>query len=156
VVREKKHRLPRDLYNGHAVVSFTLCIKDRVELFRDSNIVKKFVEILLTEAANFDCEVPLYLFMPDHCHILLQGKSECTDILNVIDIFKQKSGFWLSKHHPEVHWQKDYYDHILRKEEDVKKHVSYILENPIRKSIVEDWKAYPFKGSNVHDLDSWI
>jgi len=93
--------------------------------------------------------------MPDHCHIILQGKDEQANVLNTLDRFKQKTGYWLSKNHPEVHWQKDYYDHILRKEDDVMKHILYILENPVRKCIVEDRKEYQFKGSTVYLLDEW-
>ena len=155
MVREKKHRLPKELYSGYAVVSFTLCIKDRAELFRESNIVKKFEEILLAEEADFNCKVFLYLFMLDHCHILLQGKHEQANALNVISRFKQKTGYWLSKNYPEARWQKDYYDHVLRKEEDVMKHIRYVLENPVRRGLVEDWQEYEFKGSNVYQIDSW-
>ncbi|MCJ7497019.1 MAG: transposase [candidate division Zixibacteria bacterium] len=97
----------------------------------------------------------LYLFMPDHCHILLQGNDEQVNVLDTIDRFKQKTGFWLSKNYPEAYWQKDYYDHILRKEEDVKKHIRYILENPVKRNMVEDWKEYQFKGSAVYNLDEW-
>ena len=69
--------------------------------------------------------------------------------------FKQRSGFWLSQKHPQVHWQKDYFDHILRDSEDVEQHIRYILNNPVRKERVESWKDYPFKGSTIHKLDGW-
>jgi hypothetical protein len=43
----------------------------------------------------------------------------------------------------------------LRKEEDIKKHVMYILNNPVRKGIVENWKNYPYKGSTKFDFNEW-
>jgi REP element-mobilizing transposase RayT len=77
--------------------------------------------------------------MTDHCHILLQGKSEQADTLRAVRNFKQKS----------------FYDHILRSDEEIDKHMRYYLENPVRKEIIEDWKEYPWKGSMVFDLNEW-
>ncbi|MGB2870177.1 MAG: hypothetical protein WBD36_17140, partial [Bacteroidota bacterium] len=65
----------------------------------------------------------------------------------------QQTGFWLSQNHPSVHWQKDFYDRILRDEEEVERHILYILENPVKKGMVENWKEYPYKGSTVYKLD---
>lgn len=56
---------------------------------------------------------------------------------------------------PAIKWQKDFYDHILRKDEDVKKHVMYILNNPVRRGIVENWKDYPYKGSTKFNFYEW-
>jgi REP element-mobilizing transposase RayT len=93
--------------------------------------------------------------MPDHCHILLQGKSDHADTLEALRNFKQKSGYWFSKNHHGIEWQKSFYDHILRTDEETDKHMRYILENPIRKEIIKDWKEYPWKGSMVFDLNEW-
>ena len=91
--------------------------------------------------------------MPDHCHITIEGRSERADLWKCIVNFKQYSGFWLAKNN--IKWQKDFYDHILRKEEDIKKHVMYILNNPVRKGIIENWKNYPYKGSTKFDFNEW-
>lgn len=93
--------------------------------------------------------------MPDHAHVLLQGTDEDSDLWKCIVDFKQRTGFWLSQNKYSEEWQKDFYDHILRKEEDVVKHVRYILNNPVRKRIVENWKDYPFKGSTIYNFDEW-
>jgi hypothetical protein len=77
----------------------------------------------------------------------MEGKSDRSDLWKMIVLFKQKTGFWLSQNAPEIQWQKDFYDHIHRKDEDLKKQIRYILENPFRKKLVSDWKIYPFKGS---------
>jgi len=69
--------------------------------------------------------------------------------------FKQNSGYWLSQNQPQVKWQKNFYDHILRRDEDVAKQVRYILENPVRKGLINNWKGYPFKGSTIYNLEEW-
>jgi REP element-mobilizing transposase RayT len=69
--------------------------------------------------------------------------------------FKQRSSFWLAQNRPGIRWQKDFYDHILRRDEDLIRHVRYILANPIRAGLVTDWRQYPYRGSTIFDLDSW-
>jgi putative transposase len=151
----RQHRLPDECYRGFATVAFTCCINDKKKNIARAEIVLAFSEILFKESIKLDCDVLAYIFMPDHCHILLQGKSERADTLKAIESFKQKSGFWLSKNNNEIEWQKSFFDHILRTEEETDKHMRYILENPVRKEIIEDWKKYPWKGSSVYDLNEW-
>jgi len=52
-------------------------------------------------------------------------------------MFKQKSGFWFSKNYPELKWQKDFYDHIIRNDKDIENQIYYILKNQMRENIIE-------------------
>ncbi len=146
------HHLDRERYRGLVRVSFTICVHDRRPLLNDGCVVDALSHILLREARGTDCEILVYLFMPDHCHILLQGKSERSDTWAAITRFKQMAGYWLSKNFPGARWQRDFYDHILRAEEDTIRHVRYILENPLRKGLTRDWNSYLHKGSTVFVL----
>jgi hypothetical protein len=44
-------------------------------------------------------------------------------------------------------WQPSYYDHVLRREENLLETVKYIFNNPVRKKIVEHYKEYQLSGS---------
>ena len=155
MIREKHHRLMDDLYRGTQVVSFTACVRNRVPFFTTQDRFTIFEEMLLDELKRFECGCEVYLFMSDHAHLLLRGESEKADVLRAMRSFKQKTGFWLSRNHASVHWQKDFYDHILRTNEAIGRHILYILNNPVRNGLVENWKDYPFKGSTVHKLNEW-
>lgn len=74
--------------------------------------------------------------MPDHCHMIIESQKENINILDVLDDFKQHSGFWFYKIKSPVIWQTGYCDHILRDENDVKNQFYYILNNPVRKSLI--------------------
>jgi len=154
-IREKKHRLDPEIYRGEKIVSFTLCIKDKRKFLVDELIVGLFEKTLLEELKNYKCSAFVYLFMPDHTHLTLTGDNSNSDIKKCLDMFKQKTGYWLSKNYSEIKWQKDYYDHILRSKENLDIHIKYILNNPVRAGLVEFWKQYPFKGSTIYDLDQW-
>ncbi|HLD20472.1 MAG TPA: transposase [Patescibacteria group bacterium] len=101
------------------------------------------------------CVAHVYLFMPDHVHLLVEGQSDESDLWKCIVDFKQSTGYWLSSTGREERWQHDFYDHLLRRDVDVEKQVRYILENPVRAGIVQDWKQYPYKGSTMCDFSKW-
>ena len=152
-MKEKKHRLPLELYKGKIRATFTLCIKNSKPAFLENAIVHEFIDILKQAKEKHDCINWVYVFMPDHLHLILEGRSDTADLWKAIVLFKQKTGFWLSKNRKDIEWQKDFYDHIHRKDEDLKKHIRYILDNPVRKGLVNDWKDYEFKGSLDFDIE---
>lgn len=156
VMKEKNHRLPKEFYRGEISVALTLCVRKDVASninvvsgFSLSNpkIVNKFTEILGSIIKKEGCIVPVYCFMPDHQHLIITGTRSNSDIWKAIVSYKQKTGFWMSKNKPEVRWQKDFYDHIIRTNEDVATQVRYILDNPVRKGLVSSWEEYPYKGA---------
>lgn len=155
IIREQKHRLEKEFYNAEKTVSFVACIKNRDKVFININIFEEFEKILQEEIKKFGNQALIYLFMPDHLHVILKGMNENSDVIKSIDMFKQKTGFWFYENLNQIRWQKDYHDHIIRNDEDLKGHIYYILQNPVRMSIVENWKDYKFKGSDLYNFDDW-
>lgn len=94
--------------------------------------------------------------MPDHQHLLVAGTADNSDILKAVIAYKQKTGYWLSTNRPEIQWQKDFYDHIIRSDENISVQARYILDNPIRKGLAHYWKDYPNKGSIGCDLEDVV
>ena len=154
-IREKRHHLDSEIYKGERPITFTLCLKNRKQFFINKTEFLVFERILLNELKNFNCSAFVYLFMPDHVHLTLAGNDSSSNIKKCLDMFKQKTGFWFAKNHPDVKWQKDYFDHILRSKENLDVHIKYILSNSVRAGLVDNWKQYPFKGSTVYNLNKW-
>jgi len=149
-IKEKRHRLSKEFYKGEVSVAFTLCLKGDVAAgfgLRELDIVNAFTNILTSAVTKTDCIVPVYCFMPDHQHLIITGTSSSSNIWETIVNYKQKTGFWMAANKPGMKWQKDFYDHILRKHEDIAVQVRYVLDNPVRKGLVTSWQGYPFKGS---------
>jgi putative transposase len=149
-VIERKHRLPRESYKGAISVAFTLCLKNAGKLSgfipRHKEMVDQFIEILTAVSEETCCFVPAYCFMPDHQHLIVTGRESGSDLWKMVTRYKQKTGYWLSKN-GSLRWQKDFYDHLLGRGEDLAAQVKYILDNPVRKGLLESWEEYPFKGS---------
>ncbi len=44
-------------------------------------------------------------------------------------------------------WQKGFWDHFLRADEELRAAVEYVLANPVRAGLVQDGHVYPYSGS---------
>ena len=65
--------------------------------------------------------------------------------------FKQASGFACNKllGWQGPFWQASYYDHVVRRDEDIEAVRDYVLENPVRAGLVENAEDYPCSGSLI-------
>jgi putative transposase len=155
MIREKAHRLDPHLYSGCQAVAFTARIRAREDPFVEERLFYEMEEMLQEAATTYRSAAAVYLFMPDHAHFILMGDDNDGDVLSAAKRFKQRSGYWLSRNHSSARWQKDFYDHVLRRHEDLQRHVRYILNNPVRAGLVDKWQEYRFRGSMIYDLDNW-
>ncbi len=151
----RQYRLEWEHFRGEHVAALTVRIDGKKSLFTDANIFSVFEKILLSECRWYDCEALVYLFMPDHCHTILQGKSITAESLRALAGFTQKSGTWLLQHRLPFRWQGDFSDRILQGKKEIEKEVRFILNNPVRKGIVADWHSYRYKGSTIYKLEEW-
>jgi REP element-mobilizing transposase RayT len=150
----KHHRLPRESYRGRISAAFTLCITGRKPFFIDANIVRIFVEFLRGVAEKHTFQA-IYCFMPDHSHLILLGTSDESDVLRGVEVFKQVTGFWLRAHGAETKWEKSFHDRIIRLHE-LGTIIRYILDNPVRKGLISNWREYPFTGAVGLDLEKFL
>ncbi len=144
IIYKRHHHLPRECYHGHICASFTACIREHSPLFTADEVVTNFVDILDWARERNDCVVLLYCFMPDHLHVVVQGISEHADLYKMMVNFKQKSGFFLRSNRTNYRWQKDFYDSILRTDQQLAQHLRYVAENPVRRGLVAHWQDYPY------------
>jgi putative transposase len=153
-IRERKHRLPSSYYGAGSRVSFTACVRDRVAAFTDASLFRQMETCLVEACTRYGCAADLYLFMPDHAHVVLSALVD-GDTERAMKRFKQRSGFLFAQTRRPFAWQKDYHDRVIRNDTEYEQKIRYILANPIRAGLVARWKDYPFKGSMIYDLDAW-
>jgi putative transposase len=115
--------------------------------FSDSILISAALRILRQTAKQRNFYIWAYCFMPDHLHLLIEGKTEDADMRKFISVFKQKTAFWFHRRYNTKLWQPSYYDRVLRKDEATSAVARYIFENPVRKGIVTDYLQYPYSGS---------
>ena len=85
-----------------------------------------------------------WVIMPDHIHWLFQ-LGDGVDLSTTIKRFKARSAHRVNDylHRRGTLWQKAFYDHALRKDEDVRGIARYIVANPLRAGLVEHIGDYP-------------
>jgi REP element-mobilizing transposase RayT len=109
-------------------------------------IVDIFTDLL--RGASSDCSVKtLYCFMPEHVHAIVMGTNENSDALHSMELFKQTSGWWLKTNRSDVKWQKSFHDRIVRSTEELAALSRYLVNNPVRRGLVKNWRDYPFTGA---------
>jgi REP element-mobilizing transposase RayT len=148
------HRLPGECYQGQVSVAFTLCISGRKKLFTIDSVVVVFVAFLKEVAEKHQFRA-IYCFMPDHLHFVAMGRSERSNVLSGLEDFKQLTGYWLKHRVTLFRWQKGFHDRILRSNK-FGPAIRYVLDNPVRKQLVREWRDYPFMGAIGMDLETFL
>ena len=163
-ITRKQIRLENFDYSSNGAYFVTVCVKDRMRILseivvgaiHESPAVKltKIGEIIKcalekTENKFENATITDYVIMPDHVHVVfvlsdknrairespLQKRSELSKII----------GFFKSSVSKEIHktdqnldiWQRGYYEHIIRDENDLFEIRQYIENNP-RKWVLEN------------------
>jgi putative transposase len=81
----------------------------------------------------------LLLLMPDHLHALMSFPPSTRCFQSIVSKWKE----WTAKQLGIV-WQRDFFEHRLRREESRRNKADYILQNPVRKNLVERAEEWPF------------
>jgi REP-associated tyrosine transposase len=50
------------------------------------------------------------------------------------------------------HWQKDFFDDVLRSQESYEEKLQYVRENPVQAGLAKRWQDWPF-GGGIFDLE---
>ncbi|MBY0492948.1 MAG: transposase [Cyanobacteria bacterium] len=143
-------------YIGMYSYSLTWCCHRRQRLFTQSDRVDLVREQVLRACAETELEITVDMYMPDHVHKLVRGRTHSSNALQFIKLAKQYSGFYFMKAFNLRVWQRYGHDRFLRQDKDVWGAMQYILNNPIRAGLVEKIDDYPFIGSQVHSREDLI
>jgi len=152
VVYKKRIRLKDFNYKGCYRYFITLCTHNKMPIFKDNASVRLLIDILRDKSVSFGFKVWAYCFMPNHLHLLIEGKDSNSDMKRFVSAYKQYTGFYYKKKNCLSLWQTNFYEHVLRKEEDIKDVAYYIFSNPVRKGLVDDYRQYEFLGSFEFDV----
>ncbi len=146
----KKQRLEEYDYSTPGTYFITICSKDRSCVFWEkSDALQKTEDILFSCAGNVverciqkmatiynEVTVDHYCVMYDHVHLLItiHKGAECT-VERMMNQLKRA----VSKELGVSVWQKSYYDHIIRDQDDYNQKYEYIQNNPLNFILKNEW-----------------
>ena len=105
---------------------------------------------------KYDYKIIAGIVLPNHLHILIQT-DKASDYSKIISSFKSNFSRLMPKNlnqtESQLHrrekgiWQRKYYDHIIRDENDFNKHLDYIHYNSAKHLNIspKDWEFSSFK-----------
>jgi putative transposase len=133
----------------------TVCTAQRERLFRAEAAVALTRSALVESAQRFDFDLVAYCFMPDHLHLLVAARTEGSNLVEMVRIFKQVSAFRYRYRMARASlWQFGYFERVLRDDEETIAVARYILENPVRARLTRRFQDYPFSGSALCTMEA--
>jgi putative transposase len=94
-----------------------------------------------------------YVLMPDHLHAFVAVDEERIEISTWIKSLKNALSKTLrSQSILSPHWQKGFFDHVLRSGDSYSEKWNYVRDNPVRAGLVKNWTDWPFLGE-IFDLE---
>jgi REP element-mobilizing transposase RayT len=138
-------RLSHELYQqSDQPFSITICTFNKIPIFQNEIFVKPIFENIVRGPLSSEAELFAVCLMPDHIHLLIAPKNNAS-LVKIIDRWKSFSTNLLHRQGYEGPvWQRSFYDHALRKEENIKTVSEYIVQNPIRRGLVDKWEKYSY------------
>ena len=141
-------------YKGCYRYFITICTRNKEKIFEENKeVVDWLLEVLKEKSIAKGFRIWVYCFMPDHLHLLVEGTDADSEMKKFVSSYKQLTSFSFKRKTGLPLWQINFYDHVLRKDEDTIDVVRYILRNPVRKGLVSDFREYRFLGSFELDIE---
>jgi len=89
-----------------------------------------------------------YCLMPNHVHLLVQLPDDSSfSAAGMMQRLKGRTALAANKIlqlQGQAFWQKESYDHLVRDAREQERIVAYILNNPVKAGLVEDWTKWPY------------
>lgn len=139
----KRMRLRDFDYSSEGAYFLTLCLQKKLFLF-ENHRAKEMVEKWIVEIENKyeNVTVDCYVVMEDHVHLILfitEGNQ--ISLSEIMKWFKtMTTNEYIRGVRDRVYepfekklWQRSFYDHIIRNDEDLNEKREYVMNNPAKK-----------------------
>ena len=146
---QQKQRLKRLdwVFADRPLYFVTACIEGRRAVLANQCVFDAFQEFcsLGLERGVF---VGRFVVMPDHLHLFIAVPREVPRALSIWMKGLKRS---LTRVLDEMgvsspHWQKGFFDHVMRSGESYSEKWNYVRNNPVRAGLVTEADAWPFQG----------
>ena len=137
-------RLPQIDLQGHTYY-LTCCLHDGRPLLRVDDLTCYLVRLYGESRDRSDILLHGYVVMPDHYHVLFTLSPEGS-----VSAIVRKAHSLFARYCRRTTptrgriWQRRFYDHVIRDEDDWRTKLSYMHGNPVRAGLVEEPSDYPW------------
>jgi len=140
-----------EVFAENPVYFITACTHGRVKLLACQDTHQAF----LTFSNQARCRGALvgrYVLMPDHLHLFVCTTTEGIGLSDWMKSLKNAlSKNWRRHAIAAPHWQKGFFDHLLRSQESHAEKWKYVRENPVRAGLCHCADDWPYAGQVLPD-----
>jgi len=120
----------------------------------------RFAEIVTHELHNLhpdNFHLHAYCLMSNHCHLLIDQQDipeptqpgdgkHYTALSHAMRLLKGRTGYACAAllGRKGAFWQHESYDHVVRDEKEFMRIVNYIVNNPAKAGLINDWRDWPY------------
>lgn len=125
---------------GGAIYFLTICTERRNRGLENELVTASLLDHARQVEGHW--QLCAAVVMPDHIHLLVELCAS-SDLSKAVRLFKGRSASVLRQH--AIKWQRSYFDHRLRTNEDVLPVFQYIFLNPYRAGLIstgQQWRGY--------------
>jgi putative transposase len=145
-IRKQRLRRLEIVFVRSPIYFVTTCTQNRRNILATPAIHETFL--------HFGKEGPLhgawigaYVIMPDHLHVFVATDDEKIAISAWMKSLKNSISKTLRANGvAPPHWQKTFFDHLLRSSESYSEKSNYVRENPVRAGLVAEAQDWPHMG----------
>ena len=147
--KERLHRL-RMLYIEHPLFFVTMRTHDQ-RCRSDQPTLHEALKKFGSAGVARGCFVGRYVLMPDHMHLFVKFQAGPEGALVALSqwvmlVKNACSKVWRAQGLAASHWQKGFFDHVLRSSESYGEMWRYVEQNPVRAGLVMRAEEWPYQG----------
>lgn len=141
----------------------TCCLHGRRPLFRSEELAELLLKLYAARRDRGEVALHGYVIMQDHYHLLLTLREDASisGVVRAVHSLFAGTCRSLTGLRGRI-WERRFYDHVIRDEEDARTKLRYLHGNPVRARLVEDPVAYRWSscafwetGAGAISCDPW-
>ncbi len=154
--------MPRYLrYPDGTVYFFTLAAFERRTIFCQTDFLAALKTAIREVRQLYSFEIIAWVQLPDHLHCILRFPQSGTDFGKIWSMIKCRTTQSCPQYHLTAHvlsvsknrrhergiWQRRFYEHMIRNDNDLQNHMDYIHYNPVKHGWAQraaDWPHSTF------------
>jgi putative transposase len=141
---ERLRRLDR-IFPSAPIYFVTACTFNRKAVLGTREVHEAFLGFARAGEVH-GAYVGAYVIMPEHLHLFV-ALEQTRRLSNWMKSLKNSLSKALRATAIRApHWQKGFFDHVLRSDESYSQKWEYVRDNPVRAGLTKTWEEWPYRG----------
>jgi len=107
------------------------------------------LEVIAELRVEFGMRVFAHVILPDHLHLIVHGSSDFGAFIQSLKLRMVR------RHRLQNLWQRRFYDHVIRNEDDLRRHLDYVHYNPVKHGLTARPEDYPYTSFRRYQALAW-